>query len=383
MSQLRGLGLVAGRELREALRRKAFWAVVVLLFAGATAGMVVPDLLGDDGPARYDIGVVDGAAGLEASIARSVDAIDATARIRAVGDVAAALRAVDAGDLDVAVVGAADPQVIVRASEHERLVGAVQQAIAVESLSGRLRDAGLDPEEVADVLTAPAARLVELDEDDAERRGASAVVTIVLYMMLFTLMVQVSNGVAIEKSNRVSEVLLAIVRPQALLLGKVLGVGALGLLTLSAALVPVIAKLASGGELPTGLGPAVASGAAWFVLGLLVYLTLAGALGALVERQEEAGSVVSPLMAVLVATFILVSGNPDSTLGAVLAYVPFTSPLVEPARMAMGVSSPVEAAASLVIGVITVAVILRVGGTIYARAVVRTGRRLKLRDVLR
>jgi ABC-2 type transport system permease protein len=194
--------------------------------------------------------------------------------------------------------------------------------------------------------------------------------------------VQVSNGVAIEKSNRISEVLLAIVRPRALLLGKVLGVAAIGLLTVTAALVPVLASLALGGDLPDGLGPAVFAGAAWSVLGLLLYLTLAGALGALVERQEEAGSAVSPLMAVLIGTFVAVSGNPDSTLGTVLAYIPFTSPLVEPARLAMGVSSPAEVAASLVLGAAAVAVAARLAGTVYARAVVRTGRRLKLREVL-
>ena len=53
--------------------------------------------------------------------------------------------------------------------------------------------------------------------------------SIVLYLLLFMLMIQVANGTAIEKANRISEVLLAIVRPGALLFGKVIGVGIIGL----------------------------------------------------------------------------------------------------------------------------------------------------------
>ena len=383
MRDLHGLGLVAGREIREATRRRAFWAVALLLLVGSTAAMIVPELLDDDdGPTRYDVGVVASTPELDEALRRGVEAIGAEARLRDVADEAAARRGVDDGDLDVAVVAEPDLQLLVRASEHERLVGAVQQALAVESLSDRLTDAGLDPDEVADVLTAPVARLVEIDEDDAERRAASYIVTFALYLLLFSLMVQVANGVAIEKSNRISEVLLAVLRPPALLLGKVLGVATVGLLTLAAGLLPVVVKLALGGDLPDGLGPAIAAAAAWSVLGLLLYLTLAGALGALVERQEEAGSAISPLMAVLIGTFVLVQGGAESPLGTVLAYVPFTSPLIEPARLAMGVSSPVEVAGSLALGVVAIVVAARVAGTIYARAVVRTGRRLKLRDVL-
>src|SRR3546814_19716449 len=103
------------------------------------------------------------------------------------------------------------------------------------------------------------------------------------------LMIQVANGTAIEKSNRISEVLLAIVRPGALLFGKVLGVSIVGILTLAAAIVPVLVKLLSGGDLPDGLGGGLAGGAAWFVLGLATSLVAAGALGALVGRPGGGG----------------------------------------------------------------------------------------------
>src|SRR3546814_13776757 len=129
------------------------------------------------------------------------------------------------------------------------------------------------------------------------------------------LMIQVANGTAIEKSNRISEVLLAIVRPGALLLGKVLGVSIVGILTLAAAIVPVLVKLLSGGDLPDGLGGALAAGAAWFVLGLATYLVAPRSLGALVERPEEAGPPVTPPSLLLHGATRMGQGPSDSTPG--------------------------------------------------------------------
>ncbi len=204
-----------------------------------------------------------------------------------------------------------------------------------------------------------------------------------LYLALLTLMIQVANGTAIEKANRISEVLLAIVRPGPLLFGKVIGVGVAGLLTLAFGIVPVAVKLAAGGDLPAGFGGAVASGAAWAVLGVALYLTIAGSLGALVERQEEVGSLVSPLTMVLVASFIVAQSAPESALSSVLAWIPLTSPILVPTRIAVGASSPMEIAGSLVLEVAAVVVAARVGAGIFRRAIVRTGRRLRIRDVLR
>ena len=60
--------------------------------------------------------------------------------------------------------------------------------------------------------------------------------------MLLLLTSQVASGVAIEKTNSVSEVLLAIVRPHALLFGKVIGVGLIGLFTLACGAIPVLSS---------------------------------------------------------------------------------------------------------------------------------------------
>jgi ABC-2 type transport system permease protein len=178
-------------------------------------------------------------------------------------------------------------------------------------------------------------------------------------------------------------VLLAIVPPRVLLFGKVIGIGIIGVLPLLCGAAPVVVKLIAGGSLPPGTGGVVAAGAAWFVLGAGFYLLVAGALGALVERQEEAGSAVVSLSICMVASYLVGQSAADSPLGSVLAYVPISSPMVEPARLALGVSSPSEVVISLILSAAAVVLAGRVASMIYRRAVVNTGRRLHLRDVLR
>jgi ABC-2 type transport system permease protein len=119
------------------------------------------------------------------------------------------------------------------------------------------------------------------------------------------------------------------------------------------------------------------------VLGIALYLTAAGGLGALVDRQEQVGSMVVPLSIILVAGYLVGVSAADSSVGAVLAIVPFTSPMVMPARLALGVAGPTEVLVSLVVLTMTVMVVARLATVVYERAIVRTGRRLTLREVLR
>ena len=384
MSPFRSTMLVAERELRETMRRKTFWIVLAVLFLGSTAAVVLPEVLDDDDPTTYHVAVSGDATGFGPALQALGPAVDGEIEIVPVTDVDAARQQVDDDDAAVGVVLGDHPDdaptIIVRAGSHERLVGAVSQALAAASLDQRLSDAGLSDDEIGDVLTAPAPVLDERDTESESRRGASFALSLVLYLLLLTVMIQVANGIAIEKANRISEVLLAIVRPGPLMFGKVIGVGVTGVTALLITLAPVVAKLVIGGDLPEGIGAAVAGSAVWFGLGLTFYLLIAAALGALVERQEEAGAVVSPLTAILVGTFIVSSGGGDSVVGAVLAWVPLTSPLVEPTRIAIGASSPVEMAGSAIVLLVSIAIAARVGSRVYARGIVHTGKRMKLRD---
>ena len=386
MRRYRATWLVASREVREALRRKGTWIVIAVFFFGSTAVMVLPALFDDDERTTYDVVLVGSAAGTQTYLEALGPELGAEIEVTRVNSADTARREVQAESADVAIVppGARTegPSVIVRSGENQALVGAARQALASAALADRLGDAGLSDTQVTDALRSPSVQIDEVDEGSNERRIASFVISLVLYLLLFSLMMQVANGVAIEKASRTSEVLLAVVRPGALLYGKVLGVALTGVLGLAVGSIPVLVKQLTGGDLPEGLGGALLAGAAWFGLGVVLYLSLAGSLAALVERPEEAGSVLSPLMGALIGTFIVAQSGVDTALATVLAYFPLTSPVMEPARIATGVSSPVEVAVSLFLLAVSVAGVVRFGSVVFSRAVVRTGRRLKLREVL-
>jgi ABC-2 type transport system permease protein len=374
--------LVVEREVREATRRRSFWVIAGLLLIASAAAMILPEVL-DTSDSAYRVAVVGDEPELEQLLVQGADSFDGEVDITTVDDEAAAQQAVEDDEVDVGVAAGDPSTVYVTAGEQQQLVGIVQQALAVAAVEANFRAAGLDADEAAEVLAVPSADVQELDQAGADRRGAAAILSVLLYLLLFGLMMQVANGVAIEKSNRISEVLLAIVRPGPLLFGKVAGVGSIGAITLAVGLTPVLVKLALGGDLPDGLAGGLAACAAWFLLGIALYLVVAGALASLVERPEEAGTVVSPLMAVVIGSYLVALSAPDSPVAVVLAWFPFSSPLVMPSRVVAGESSAVEMVGSLVVLLVAVVVVGRASAVVYRRAIVRTGRRLKLRDVLR
>jgi ABC-2 type transport system permease protein len=356
--------------------------VIAVSLLGATAAMVLPEVLGDDAD-QYDVVTVGGSPTLDDALRAAAGSADVELDVHEVADRQAAEDAVQDEDADVAAIAGDQPEVIVQGDGGDTVIGLVRQALSVDGLATELGDAGMSDDEVATALAAQSPEVVRLDTEESGRRAGAFVVSLVLYLLLLMLMIGVANGTAIEKANRISEVLLATVRPGSLLFGKVIGVGLTGILTITAGALPVVVKVVVGGDVPAGTWAAVAGGAAWFVLGLALYLTIAASLGALVERQEETGSVIAPLSMLLVGTYIVAQSAADTPLGTVMAYFPLTSPLIMPSRLALGVASPAEVVASLLIGLVAVVVVVRVGAVVYRRGIVRTGRRLRLREVLR
>jgi ABC-2 type transport system permease protein len=372
--------LVIEREVREAARRKGVWALVGLVLLGSAALVVIPELIPDDDDSADIVLVGDDAIDLTAAL----EAVpDPDIEVKAAPDRAAADLAIEEGDADLAVLLRGDevPALLVEDDTTE-LVAIVREVVTNRVAATRLAERGVDVAEVAAVFAEAAPEVTLVDAAQAGREGAAFVLTMVLYLVTVVLTSQVATAVAIEKSNRVSEVLLAIVPPRSMLVGKVVGVGSIGLVTFLAGALPITVRFALGGDLPEGVGRTLAVSGVWFLAGLVLYLTLAGSLGALVARQEEVGAVVTPLTMLLVAGYIAAISAGDSIVGLVLGVFPLTSPLVAPYRIAVGAGSPIEYAASIVILLVSIVVVGRVATVVFRRAIVRTGTRIKLRDVL-
>ncbi len=389
MSAIDQFRLVARREVVESLRRRSVRIVLAVLFLASTAGVVLPDVIGSSGRSTFDVLIgdrIDDATG--PSITAAAAAADIEVVLLRPGDVDAEDRSpralVEAGVVDAAVLGGEPPTILARASASQDLVTVLAGAVGATSLTRELESVGLDVSVASQVASSPRVRFESVDTaDHDERQGVASIAQLVVYIALLSVAMQVANGTAIEKASRISEVLLAIVRPGTLLFGKVVGVGLVSLAGVAALVAPVAIKATFGGSIPASAFPAIVASIVWFVLGGALYAILGGTLGSLVERQEEVGTAMQPLLVVLIATFIVSTSNRESTIGLVLGLVPFTSPLVEPARIALRVASTAEIAASVSLLVATGMVAGRLGGAVYRRAIVRTGARIKLRDLVR
>lgn len=213
--------------------------------------------------------------------------------------------------------------------------------------------------------------------------GIGYLTAFLIYITLFIYGVMVMRGVMEEKTNRIAEVMISSVKPFQLMLGKIIGIGAVGLtqfliwiillVSLSAMLgsmVPpdVLQQVQqSGGEMPASMQQA--SGAAksfaqvqsqlstinWFLVipsflfyflgGYLFYASLFAAVGSTVnEDAQDAQSLSFPItLPIILAIIIMINAinDPSSSLAVWSSIIPFFSPIVMMARIPFGVPDTV------------------------------------------
>jgi ABC-2 type transport system permease protein len=170
--------------------------------------------------------------------------------------------------------------------------------------------------------------------------------------------------------------------------GKIIGLGLLGLvqLLLIAVLGLAMASVAGALEVTSDVVVAAALAVAWFVVGFAFYASAFACAGALVPRQEELQSVLTPLTMLIFVSFFLsfaVLQDPDGTLATVVSFLPPAAPMTMPPRIALGAATPVEIVAAFGLTLAAAAALVPIAGRIYSGAVLRTGAAVKLRDAWR
>lgn len=282
---------------------------------------------------------------------------------------------------------------------------AMRRAIDENVMRLRLEGAGLDPL-LSRSLSNTRIKL------DAERitdrgRGASARVSVLfafgvamlLYISLLMYGQAVLRGVIEEKQTRVAEVVVASVSPVKLLGGKVLGVGAVGLLQLVVWIVvgvtlamlrrPILGHfgIQSGPLTLPAIAPmSIVLLLLFFVLGYTFYAALFAMVGATVSNEQDAQQAQMPVVMLLViSVFFLapVLSAPDSTLASVLSLLPFSSPIVMPLRMSVVTLSWVDIGSSLLVLGISCYAVVWLAARVYRTGLLMYGKRPALREVVR
>lgn len=389
--------LVARREILARVRNKAFifgtlGLVVAIALMGAIP-VVMNLLFADDGAARVT------AAPQNQEILERAEA-DAGrfpgTRIETVSwpGRGQAEKAVHEGDMDAALVSEDGETVMLvadtRASDLSRLLDeSYSEHRVLEALEG----SGADTQAVDEAMDASLS-VQPVDGGDGGdtaffgRMMIGFVATFLLYMSILVFGVYVAQGVVEEKASRVVELLLATVRPWQLLFGKIVGIGALGLVQVGLVLAAGVGAAVATDfftELPVSFTLLAISLLAWFVLGYLFFASLLAASASLVSRQEDVQSAIQPVIILiaipLVVTFTTFTVN--NVIIDVLAMLPPFSPFMMPMRLAMGETAPWQNLVALALLAAALIGAVWLAGRIYTGAVLGTGTRLKASEAFR
>lgn len=270
-------------------------------------------------------------------------------------------------------------------------VGILTSAIKTVLTRERLAHQGMGATEI-DSLLAP----VEVDTSQTGDTTAAFFAAYILFFLMYLVIMlygmNTARSIIEEKTSRVFEVMLATIRPDEMLAGKIIGVGAVGLTQIG---VWMLAAVAIGGYFAASLGSGghalispvqIAFFVAYFLFGFLLYSSIAAALGAMTNSEQELQQLnlflVLPL-AFCMLMLVSIIKNPDSTMSRVVSLIPFCSPLLMNFRISIGNPQPWEIALSFVLMSITIAATLWVASRIYRVGILMYGKKPNLPEILR
>ncbi|SDQ09324.1 ABC transporter permease [Leucobacter chromiiresistens] len=359
---VQGAWLVAEREITTRLRSKAFLISTGILLLVVLGGVVISGLISQSGGlgSPTQVATVAGASSAQGDALESAG-FDVTEA----GDRAEAEQLVRDGDVEAAVVPGGDTPLDLT-------------VIALDSAPSDLVQA---------LSAAPSVELLEpLGANPLLAYIIAFAFGMIFYTTALTFGTTIAQSVVEEKQTRIIEILLATVSARTMLAGKILGNSALALGTVVAILaLASVGMLATGQDLLLGeLGTSIIWFGILFAFGFVLLAAMYAAAAALVSRQEDIGSVTSPvMMLVMIPFFAIIFFNDNPQALAIMSYIPFSAPNAMPMRLYLGIAEWWEPILSLGILVATIAVVVWIGSRIYSNSILRTGVRVKLRDALK
>lgn len=308
-----------------------------------------------------------------------------------------------AGKLDGYLVLPPDVLDTGKVAYHTKKVGdfggtsRLRSALNAALIERRLAGAGIDAGRVK--ALSKNVELETINERGEQERGQSFVLAYALLMILYLTIlvygVMVMRGVIEEKQSRIIEVMLSSVRPFQLMLGKIVGIGLVGLtqyaiwatfaLALSA-FAAMQAAMFTSFKFPHISPLLLFYFIAFFVCGYFLYATLYATVGATVSSEEDGQQAQMPVTMTIVipmAFSSVVLSNPGSTLSVVLSLIPFFAPVLMFLRITLSDPPWWQVALSFVLLIGTTLGCTWVAAKIYRVGVLMYGKRPTLPELMR
>jgi ABC-2 type transport system permease protein len=408
---------VIRREFVERVRTRWFWISAILgpvLFAGVIVFQIVQSV----GGGVRNIAVVDSTSHDYGS--RVVEELAASKVIRATavqagpGVVDSLTKLVEAKQLNGFLI-VSDSLLETGKAEYRasnlsfQTVEELQRALNRLLVKVRLQGRGVQPA-VVDWAQSLRATLdqkkIARGHTTSESAGQSFImayiIAILLFMAILLYGVNVMSSVLEEKRDRIVEILVSSLRPFQLMLGKVMGAGAVSffqfliwavsarvLITVRAPIARALGADATAAQniaLPHVPFATLAVFMAFFLGGFLLYSAMFAAVGAMSSNEQEARQAQQPVTYLLMISYLSIIGmtnDPSSTFSKTLSVVPFTSPIATPVRWASGSMGMGELTLSLLMLAIAIVAVTWVAARIYRVGILMTGKRPTMKELVR
>ncbi|HTD68963.1 MAG TPA: ABC transporter permease [Gemmatimonadales bacterium] len=413
---MRKIWAVIRREFVERIRTRWFWIMALLGPLFFAAVFVLPTVLAGGGGIRQIV-VVDattGSVGARITQLLNDSRVFRAVRVSAGGEVVDSLTA----EVEQKRLGGflilTDAAVDSGKAEYRgsnvsgfATVGALQRTIGEVVSAVRLEREGVDPRIVARARIAVRLETKKIaggkttGETAAQSFSLAYFMGIILYTAILLYGINVMSSVLEEKTTRIVEVLVSSLRPFQLMLGKVLGVGAVSILQfliwgVSARILlanrPGFLTAGDLGEpdpvfqVPHVSGATAAVFITYFLGGFFLYSAMFAAVGAMSSSEQEARQAQQPVSWLLVLSFVSMFGmlnDPASAFSVTLSLVPFSAPIAMPVRWAAGNLPTYEIALSLGILAVSIVAVTWIAARIYRVGILMTGKRPNLRELVR
>ena len=256
--------------------------------------------------------------------------------------------------------------------------------------------------EIAERVKAPlglySIRLDETGQVATDQGGFGAFIVPLLFGFLLIMAIFSSSGYLLqglgeEKENRIMEILLSSVSTRQLLTGKVLGLGAAGLVQiviwlLSAVFLVRWASTTIGGVLSTLQIPGnlLIPGIVYFILGYLLFAVLMAGIGAIGatarESQQMSMLIIMPAWIPLWVLFLFIE-NPDHVVNTILTMIPITAPMTVFIRLGTSGIPTWELVLSIGLLVMTIIGALVLAAKVFRTFLLMYGKRPRLGEIIR
>jgi ABC-2 type transport system permease protein len=269
-------------------------------------------------------------------------------------------------------------------------------SLRVVLLREQLARRGIETTTVDSLMAPVVVNTVDADGQHGSSRNSfymAYVLFFLMYMVVLLYGMNVARSIIEEKTSRVFEVLLSTIRPSEMLAGKILGVGSVGLTQVAVWM--IAAFLATASPLASHLSAAAAISISaaqiaffiiYFVLGFLLYSSVAAALGAMTNSEQELQQLNMFLMLPLFFCMLMlpvVISNPNSVLARIVSLIPFCTPLLMNFRVSLSMPQPWEIALSIVLMIATIFAVLWIASRIYRVGILMYGKKPNLPELLR